>query len=441
MKAGNAAIFTLGCRLNQADGALLADRLRHKAWNIVDPAGSEDKQLIIINGCSVTGSAAQKSRQAARKFRRQYPDALIIVTGCSAESDYDSLSADEAVDLVLTNPEKRDLSEMIEQALSKHPKLTTKFSINENPELLFQERSEGLFNFRSRPFVKIQEGCNNFCTYCIVPYTRGPERSRSFEEIIHECKAHIANGSSEIVLTGVNVCAYNDHGRGLEDLLGVLVALPGNFRLRLSSTEPVMSNLALLDVMATSGGRICEFLHISLQHGADSVLGRMKRRYTSEEFRQFVEHARKLMPGIHIGTDVIVGFPGESDEEFKTSCDFIESIGFANIHIFTYSPREGTAAAVMPNQVKKHLAAERYAKLSEIAAAGKLKYRQGFVKSEFDVIFERVDSNDVAHGWSGNYLACAVPEWSKSGAALNRLVRVQALAVGDKDETLFCRLL
>ena len=154
-----------------------------------------------------------------------------------------------------------------------------------------------------------------------------------------------------------------------------------------------------------------------------------------------MEHARKLMPGIHIGTDVIVGFPGESDEEFKTSCDFIESIGFANIHIFTYSPREGTAAAVMPNQVKKHLAAERYAKLSEIAAAGKLKYRQGFVKSEFDVIFERVDSNDVAHGWSGNYLACAVPEWSKSGAALNRLVRVQALAVGDKDETLFCRLL
>ncbi|MEG2076657.1 MAG: tRNA (N(6)-L-threonylcarbamoyladenosine(37)-C(2))-methylthiotransferase MtaB, partial [Victivallaceae bacterium] len=392
MKPGNAAIFTLGCRLNQADGALLADRLSRRQWNIVDPAGPEDKQLIIINGCSVTGSAAQKSRQAARKFRRQYPEALIIVTGCSAESDYDKLSEDEAIDLVLTNPEKRDLSEIIEQALTQHPKMSAKFSINENPALSFQEHSEGVFNFRSRPFVKIQEGCNNFCTYCIVPYTRGPERSRNYGEIIHECKTHIANGSSEIVLTGVNVCAYNDHGRNLEDLLGELVALPGKFRLRLSSTEPVMSNLALLDVMAASQGKICEFLHISLQHGADSVLERMKRRYTSEEFRQFVAHARRLMPNIHIGTDVIVGFPGESDEEFQTSCDFIESISFANIHIFTYSPRQGTVAAALPNQIKKRLAAERYEKLSEIAGNGKLKYRQSFVNSEFDVIFERVDS-------------------------------------------------
>jgi threonylcarbamoyladenosine tRNA methylthiotransferase MtaB len=276
------------------------------------------------------------------------------------------------------------------------------FSIDQ-PVEIFKEKVGGNFPFKSRAFLKVQEGCNNFCTYCIVPYTRGPERSRDWNEVIADFKHFIKSGFEEIVLTGVNICAYNDHGRTLNELINTLCAIPGNFRIRLSSTEPHPNNMDLLKTMAKNP-KVCRFLHLSLQHGCDEILKAMGRKYTTAEFARFIEKARELIPDIHLGTDVIIGFPGETEAHFEQEIEFVKKMNFSNMHIFTYSPREGTPAATMPNQVPGNIANERRLRLVEIAE----KMKADFVKSQLGktlpVIFERKNKAGYFQGWSDNYI-------------------------------------
>ena len=406
-----AAVFTLGCRLNQADSALLCDRLNRMGYTLMEPGSAGQLDLLIINSCTVTGTAAQKSRQAAHKFRKQHPGALIIVTGCSAEIDRDCWQRENCVDVILTNPEKRRLSELVTDYLNGQPTHSgMALSLGQPPEV-FRERAAGRFPFRSRAFVKIQEGCNNFCSYCIVPYARGPERSRDAAEVLAECRQLIDRHFPEIVLTGVNVCAYHDHGKTLSRLLDELCALPGDFRIRLSSTEPHPDNMTLLETMSRQA-RLCRFLHLSLQHGSNAILRAMNRHYTAEEYAEFVQRARQLLPDIHIGTDVIVGFPGETEKYFLESCALIEQLRFANTHIFSYSPRRGTPAATMPDQVPSPAVKERYDYLKKITDRQKREFAAGQLGKTLPVIFERTDRDGLAVGWSDNYLqihAAAVP--------------------------------
>lgn len=410
MENRSVRIVTLGCRLNQADSALLIDRLTGAGFVIQEEDAAAAPAAVIVNSCSVTAAAAAKSRQAARKFRRLYPEALVILTGCSAELDYHcGRTAEEGI-VILSNPEKRDLGNRIEALLrGKLPPEPVALS-RDAGTAVFRENAFGRFPFRSRAFIKIQEGCDNFCTYCIVPYSRGRERSRAFDEVVSDCRRAVEAGFPEVVLTGVNTCAYNDGGRTLDDLIETLCeTVPGAWRLRLSSTEPAPGNLGLLEVMARHPGRVCRFLHLALQHGSDRILKAMNRHYTAAEYAVFAAEARRLMPDIHLGSDVIVGFPGESEEDFAESCRFIEKVGFANLHIFSYSKRAGTPAAAMPGQVPEAVKKRRHRELETAARQMAEDFRRSQLGKTLPVIFETVDSRHMAHGWSDNYLAVVRP--------------------------------
>ncbi|MBR7127918.1 MAG: tRNA (N(6)-L-threonylcarbamoyladenosine(37)-C(2))-methylthiotransferase MtaB [Lentisphaeria bacterium] len=405
-----AAIYTLGCRLNSADTALMHSRLSDANYTLKE-IDYPQLDLIIINGCAVTALAAKKSRQIAKKMRQIHPDSVIIATGCSAKIDDISNIADYVL------YDKRNLVDLLAKAKQKSDEKSIRhFSVTfqEKPSefdendfsnsITFQEKNVGSFPFNSRAFIKIQEGCNNFCTYCIVPHVRGRERSRNFDEILADVRNAIENGYPEIILTGVNSCAYNDHGRNLTDLLREIVKIDGNYRIRLSSTEPKMDNLELLYTMAELGDKICRFLHLSMQHGSDEILKKMNRHYSFAEYRKFVEKARELIPDIHIGTDIIVGFPQESEENFKECCIHTEELQFANSHLFSYSKRAGTPAASMSGQIDSVTIKRRYNELKKITDTSAEKFAKSFVGKQLPVIFEEVKSDGMLHGWSDNYL-------------------------------------
>ena len=416
-------IETLGCRLNQADSALLTDRLRRAGFTVPEEHSGVRPDAVIVNSCTVTAAAAAKSRQAARRLHRLYPEALIVLTGCSAELDYGKARTTEEGFVILTNPEKRDLGEWLPSLLERRPPAAPKAFSEEAGRAAFRENAFGVFPFRTRAFLKIQEGCDNFCTYCIVPRSRGRERSRAFAEVVADCRQAVAAGFPEIVLTGVNTCAYCDEGRTLTDLVSTLCeTIPGEWRLRLSSTEPAPGNTALLETMARYPDRVCRFLHLALQHGADRILRAMHRRYTATQYADFAAEARRLMPDIHLGTDVIVGFPGETEEDFEESFRFIESVNFANLHIFSYSRRAGTPAALMPGQVPENVKKLRHRKLEELDKRMAEAFRQSQRGKSLPVIFETVDANGFAHGWSDNYLAVARPA---EEVPLRRIVSVE----------------
>lgn len=398
-----AAIVTLGCRLNQADSALLAGRLRRMGIEQV-PYTDDGADVLIINSCAVTATASRKSRQTLRQFRAKHPDAILILTGCAANVDRKSFDID-GIDLILSNEEKKTIEEKLEPLLEKR-------GIAVNPprhfesvaaDKVFAEHVFAEYPYKSRANLKVQEGCNNFCSYCIVPYARGRERSRDFQETLDEFKRLLDAGFQEIAVTGINTCAYNCGGRRLPDLLEALMNIPGEFRLRLGSTEPGDILFRTLEIMAESNGKICEFLHPSLQHGSDTILKAMNRHYLTGMYREFVDRARAKVPDIHIGTDLIVGFPGETDELFEESFEFVRSIAFANMHIFPFSPREGTKAASMKPLVHGDKVEERVARLHALASEMMTAYHRSLIGTVQTVIPEEC-SAESGEGWSGTYV-------------------------------------
>ena len=409
--AKKAAIITLGCRLNHADTALLTRRLERAGFEVVSSDFKEEINLILLNSCAVTAEAVRKSRQMLRQYRKKYPDALIAVSGCAAQISAEEMKRDGA-SVVFGNNGKKQLEEFINNLATVE---------NNTFEPVFWENAVSSFPFRSRAFIKIQEGCNNFCTYCIVPHVRGRERSRNFEEALADCRNAVEAGFPEIILTGVNTCAYFDNGRTLGDLIRAVSDIPGDFRIRLSSTEPNFKNLGLLDVMANTP-KVCHFLHISLQHGCNRILQKMNRHYSAAEFSHFVETAREKMPDIHIGTDVIVGFPGETDADFEESLKFIENIKFANTHIFTYSRRPGTPAADMPEQISNTIKKERSRILRKKADISAIAFAESQIGKELEVIFEQARNGKIT-GWSGNYLGIVAAEGSFS---TGKIVKIKA---------------
>ncbi|MDD3885632.1 MAG: tRNA (N(6)-L-threonylcarbamoyladenosine(37)-C(2))-methylthiotransferase MtaB [Victivallaceae bacterium] len=421
MNPYRAYIFTLGCRLNAADSALLTDRLAH--WGCVMIDTPENADIIVVNSCCVTAEAARKSRQTVRHLRSVAPNATIVATGCAAELEKNEFQKESAADLVLTNPEKREIVKLIVEFVSGQVRGGGQALSPDEPVVSFQEKADGKFPFKSRAFIKVQEGCNNFCTYCIVPYTRGRERSRSFEETLADCRQAVEAGFPELVLTGVNVCAYSDGGRNFCDLVHAVAQIDGDFRIRLSSTEPDPHNLELITAMAGEP-KVCRFLHLALQYGSDRILKAMNRHYRCADYAAFVAAARLAIPDIHIGTDLIVGFPGETDADFEECLRFTESLRFANMHIFTYSPRRGTPAADYPGRPSPATARQRHAAMEQLAARSSAAFGRSLIGKPLPVIFERVQ-NGVARGWSDNYVEVRVPADS---VRLDRIEVVTATA-------------
>lgn len=416
-----AAAATLGCRLNQADTALIYSRLRDAGFSVAEtskshkPVESPHPDVVVLNTCTVTSNAARKSRQLARKLRKQYPDACIVVTGCDCVTNQSDWMDEPSVDLVVTNDMKHDISELVTSFLEKRivppvANIAEKEISNEKDEetrKVFTEDSLANFPFTTKAYLKIQEGCDAFCTYCIVPHVRGRERSRARVEILKEAEKLIANGHRELVVTGVNISTYDDEGVRIAELVSQLTDLPGDFRIRLSSMEPHEENRKLISLIK-GNPKICRFLHVPLQHGADAILKSMGRPEESAKFADFIREAANEVPGIHLGTDIIVGFPGETDALFEASYKLLSKLPLANIHVFTFSAREGTPAATFPDQISKKVAKGRARRLKDLSDELTAKFADSQKGETLDILLEKKLTDFMFEGWSDNYLRATV---------------------------------
>ena len=396
-----AAVVTLGCRLNQADSALLCNRLMKAGFQIVEEDGEDSPNLIIVNSCTVTATAARKTRQALASLRRKHPYAYIVLTGCAAEADSEEAADTADYDLLLPNSDKDKLENMLERRFNIAPEKGVYNRLSKDKKI-FTEGTCSVFPFKTRANLKIQEGCENFCTYCIVPHVRGPERSRDKKETLEDFRQLVEHGFKEIVLTGVNICNYRDGKTDLLGLLDEMLSVKGDFRIRLSSTEPGPVIPELVKRIA-GNERLCNFLHIPLQAGTDKILKKMGRKYTCAEYRAMVEEARKLVGNIHIGSDWIIGFPGETEKDFDHACEFIESMKISNLHIFPYSPRKGTPAAEMPGRVPVEQIMARLERAKAIKNEAIMNFARGLIGQQETILVERQCSEDVCEGLSSDF--------------------------------------
>ena len=393
--------MTLGCKLNHTETQAIEGLFKTKGYQIV--AFEEMAEVYLINTCSVTHLGERKSRQIIRRAIRNYPEAIIIVTGCYAQSAPGEISGIEGVDLVIGTQDRHHIVEWVENyQKGKEVEIHVGdiLSAHEFEELPAYE--EG----RSRAFLKVQEGCNQYCTYCIIPYTRGPLRSRTLEAVERESDKLWKMGFLEIVLTGIHLGAYGldlPNRPELVDLVKLILSTATTGRVRLGSLESVEVSPELIQLMK-SDSRLCKQLHLPLQSGTDKILKAMGRPYTIEKFTILLEEIRRELPQVAITTDIIVGFPGETDEDFEQTLKAVESFEFSGIHVFPYSPRRGTPAAEYPAQVSEETKKHRVQKLQGLADQLAQNYRDQFIEKELEVLWEEPDSEGIISGWSSEYI-------------------------------------
>jgi threonylcarbamoyladenosine tRNA methylthiotransferase MtaB len=413
IKTGSFAIATLGCKVNQFESADIIQQLCNAGWQQVD--FDEVADLYLVNSCTVTMKSDAESRKLLRRARRNNPFARVVATGCYAQVSAADLQALTEVDQVLGNREKHDILRHISLGESQVSRLE---SDTEQPSLRLTS-----FADHTRAFLQIQTGCENFCSYCIVPFARGPNRSVAADELLAAVRRLAANGYREIVLTGIHLGAYQP---GIAALLRQLEQEGTVERIRLGSLEPNELDGELLELIANSSC-ICPHLHLPLQSGSDSVLKRMKRCYDAAFYQQQVLKTAKLMPDAFLAADVIVGFPGETEKEFKETCTLIESLPLADLHVFPYSRRPGTEAALMKNQLPAAVIKERSAFLHQIARRKLQQFRQLFVGKELELLGQQYDEKTgKVRGLSRNYLDV---DFSGSDADINqlRMVKVEKI--------------
>jgi threonylcarbamoyladenosine tRNA methylthiotransferase MtaB len=396
------ALETLGCKLNQAESELISKQLEEAGFMLVDSV--EQADICLLNTCTVTHVADRKARHLLQMNHRKNPHAKLVALGCYAERAGGDLSAIQGVDLVVNNHEKNDLVKLLDKLNSAKTRVT-----------IPARRETG----RTRTFVKAQDGCSNYCTYCIVPFVRGPEKSLSPDEVIHAINDRVDKGYREVVLTGTEMGKYQCEGIGLTGLLDRILAETKIKRLRLSSLQPQEVTSELIGFWREE--RMCPHFHLALQSGSDSVLQRMGRRYLTQDYAAAAECIRSKVPGAAITTDVIVGFPGETGAEFDKSLDFCRRMRFARIHVFSYSARQGTAAARMPDQVKGPEKKRRSAQMLELGALCLADFHSLYAGKTLAVLFEGSKGN-LWSGYTGNYIKVQV----ESGENLtNRIMPVK----------------
>lgn len=397
------AFYTLGCKVNQADTASMENLFLRSGHQLVSFDGEAD--VYIINTCVVTNTGQRKSRQTIHRAIRKNPNALIVVTGCYPQTAAEEVKAIAGVDMIIGNQDRAQIVQLVEERLA-HRQTDTLDAVHKlTASTAFEEMAAGDITDKTRAFLKIQEGCNQFCTYCIIPYARGPLRSRSLESIRTETQRLISAGFKEIVLIGIHLGCYgkeNPDGPTLYDAVKTVLDVPGVQRLRLGSLESVEVEPRLLTLMQEDA-RFCRHLHLPLQSGCDKTLQAMHRPYTTAKFKTLLADIKTKVPDIAITTDVIVGFPGETEADFETTCKFVESCGFSKMHIFPFSARKGTPAEKFAGAVTEAVKKERADILGRIDETMHKTFLQAMVGQNAEVLFEQPAGEDYFEGLTGNY--------------------------------------
>lgn len=418
------ALTTLGCKVNQFETETMEGLFKKQGYDVVPFTAAAD--FYVINTCSVTSLGERKSRQLIRRARRLNPAAVIAVTGCYAQVAPEEIRAIDGVRVIVGTRDRARIVELVEQAAREHGILDDVTDIMQADD--FEDIP--LFDTpeRTRAFLKIQEGCTNFCSYCIIPYARGPLRSRHPDSILREAQKLTAAGFKEIVLTGIHLGAY---GRDLTedvtlaDAARAVLRVPGLRRLRLGSLESIELSPELFRLIREDA-RFCEHLHLPLQAGSDEILKAMNRHYDTAEFARLIENVERSVPGVAVSTDIIVGFPGETEAMFARSLDFVAKMNFARMHVFPYSRRKGTPAAVMPDQVPEPVKKQRVHRMQALADRKAAEFHAEFLGREADVLFETTHEG-ITDGLTANYIRVytdAVVEHGEIGRVrLERLYR------------------
>ena len=380
------ALHNLGCKVNAYETEAMQELLEKEGYEIVP--FKEGADIYIINTCAVTNMADRKSRQMLHRAKKMNPNAIVVAAGCYVQAKSESKETDESIDIIIGNNKKQDLISILKEYQEKHDGIQKEIiDINHTKE--YEELHLSKTAEHTRAYLKVQDGCNQFCTYCIIPYARGRVRSREKENVVAEVKQLVANGYQEVVLTGIHLSSYGVDLQG-EDLLSLILAvneIEGLKRIRLGSLEP---RIITEEFAKTISGleKICPHFHLSLQSGCNGTLKRMNRRYTAEEYFEKCELLRKYFDNPALTTDVIVGFPGETEEEFEESRAFVEKVNFYETHIFKYSRREGTKAAVMENQVPEQIKTKRSNILLELDERKRKEYEEKFIGKTVEVLME-----------------------------------------------------
>ena len=400
------SFYTLGCKVNQYETNAMAQKFKEAGYEIVD-MNEDISDICIVNTCTVTNMSDRKSRHSLRRVKEKNPSAIIAAVGCYAQVAKNDLENMPEIDIVLGNEEKANIVQYVEKFIENEKKLIEIEDIATKKE--FEDMGQITYTEKTRAFIKVQDGCNQFCSYCIIPYARGRVRSRNAESIIKEITQIAQNGIKEVVITGIHVASYGrDFGNenGLIELLEKINEIEGIKRIRLGSLEPKIITEEFMQRLSKLE-KICHHFHLSLQSGCDATLKRMNRKYTTSEVKEIIERLRRYYDDVMLTTDIIVGFPGETEEEFETTYQFLKQAKLYKMHVFQYSPRKGTRAAVMPNQIDGNIKEARSKKLIELSNENQKMYNQQLVGKEAEVLFEDKEVEDgitYFRGHTQNYV-------------------------------------
>lgn len=393
------AFYTLGCKVNQYETQVMRE-LFEKSGHTITNINSE-ADVFIINSCTVTGESDRKTRQAVRRFKNLYKDAVVVLTGCMPQAFPKDAEILKEADIVIGNTDHSKLPKLLESYVNDKNRLfcIEKHERNE----IFNTPGISDFDERTRAFMKVQDGCDRYCTYCIIPKARGPIRSKNMDDIKKEAENLSRKGFSEVVLVGINLTSFGkENGLNICDAVSAVCAVNGIKRVRLGSLEPDHINDEMLNRLKNEE-KFCPQFHLSLQSGSDKTLKRMNRHYDTAFYRDLVERIRKNFKDAAITTDIMVGFAGESEEEFNESLSFAKEIGFASAHIFAYSRREGTVAYSLPGQVEKSEKARRSKEMSKVTKDSEIKFLSALTGKTCDVLFEAKDKDGYYYGFTKNY--------------------------------------
>lgn len=397
-----ASFHSLGCRLNQTEAALWAGTFREQGYAIVE--WGEPSDLVVINTCSVTERGEASCRNAIRQALRRRSEAFVVVTGCYAQVGLEALRAIPGVDMVVGTEYKDKFPSLIGEPRKLSDPVVLHSNLIDDSD--FEIPSTGYYH-TTRANLKVQDGCDFFCSFCIIPFTRGRERSRKLGDLLREARELVEQGYQELVLTGVNIGRYDHEGTTFDRMVGKLEEMEALRRIRITSIEPTTIERSLVERMAVSD-KLCHYFHVPLQSADAPVLEAMNRRYQPSEYRSFLDGVLGKVPDVGLGTDVIVGFPGETDESFERTFDFLESLPFAYLHVFSYSKRYGTKAARSTGHVRTEVIKERSQRLRELSTHKRRAFGDRHVGKEVEVLFEQKDETGLWTGLTGNYLRVGV---------------------------------
>ena len=423
------ALHNLGCKVNAYEVEAMQQLLENAGYETVP--FEEGADVYVINTCTVTNIADRKSRQMLHKAKKMNPDAIVVATGCYAQADTEKLKEDTAVDLILGNNQKTQIVEALEEYEKEHAKQVQVIEINHTKE--YEELSISSTAEHVRAYIKVQDGCNQFCTYCIIPFARGRVRSRKIEEVLSEVETLAAKGYKEVVLTGIHLSSYGvdfpkEERESLLSLIQAVSRVEGISRIRLGSLEPRIITEEFLEGIVKTG-KVCPHFHLSLQSGCNKTLKNMNRRYSAQEYAEKCELIRKFYPAPALTTDVIVGFPQETEEDFEESYEFVKKIHFYETHIFKYSRRHGTTAASMDGQLTEAAKAQRSDRMLELHEIRAREYEEAMIGKKMELLLEEeieIDGRPWYVGHSREYVRAVI---SKTDAhRVNDLVTVKAVA-------------